>query len=304
MSQFENILLIVNPQAGGGRGKKWAPRLKDALSQKGLRVQVELTEHSGSAAEAVQRYPCDLIIVAAGDGTFHDAINGLWQGKLNVPIALVPIGTGNVFAVNVGIPFRPLEALELLLNGQVRRLDLGEANGRVFHSIMSVGFDAYVAAKVEPEGKPSLSKRLFGKLAYIAEAFHHSVRYQWSHIQIDAELPDGEKETWERDTWVTLVSNMPAYAGGFKITPDAKPDDGLLDLCLFPAQSKLDYYRFAALGILGLHLRHPQVIYRQIRFAKIESEPPAPTQLDGEIFSPTPIVVRALPNSLPVLLPQ
>lgn len=302
MQNWETVLLIVNPQSGGGKGKKWAPHLEAELRRRGLCVQTVMTERTGSAAEAVQRYPADLVLVAGGDGVFHDAINGWHRTGRRAPVALIPIGTGNVFASNMNLSFHPLEALERTLNGQVRWLDLGEADGRVFHCNIGIGFDAYVVAKVETVGQSP--KRLLGELFYILEALRHSVRYHWSHIRIEMELADGKGEVWEKDAWLVLISNMPYYGGGIKVTPVAKPDDGLLDLCMFPSQSKMDYFRFAVLGLLGWHLRHPEVVVRQIRSVHIVSEPPVPTQMDGEPAPITPVTVRVLPQALPVLLPK
>lgn len=299
----ETVLLIVNPTAGGGKGGKWASILKGAIERWGVKVQLALTEKPGSAAALAEGGEYDLLLVAGGDGVFHDAINGWRKGKRNAPVGLIPIGTGNVFATNMGIPSHPMRALESLWKGRVRPLDLGEANGRVFHSILGVGFDAYVVTKITTEETTTLRKRLMGALAYIADAFRHSFRYRWSHVRVEAELPDGTERIWEREAWVILVSNMPVYAGGFKLTPHARPDDGRLDLCLLPARSKSDYFRFALLGILELHLHHPAVIYTQVRSLRIVSEPSAPTQLDGEPASLTPVTVRVLPLSLPVLLP-
>ncbi len=301
MRNWETVLLIVNPQSGGGKGEKWAPLLEAELRQRGLRVQTVMTERTGSAADAVQRYPADLVLVAGGDGVFNDAINGYHRARRQVPVALIPIGTGNVFASNMRLPFHPLEALKRTLNGKVRRLDLGKANGRVFHCNIGVGFDAYVVAKVESVGKPH--KRLMGKMIYILEALRHSFRYQWSHIRVEAELANGMREAWEKEAWLVLICNMPDY-GGVKVNPFAKPDDGLLDMVMFPSRSKMDYFRFAALWLLGWHLRHPQVVARQIRSVHIISEPPVPTQMDGEPATTTPVTVRALPQALPVLLPK
>ncbi len=295
-----SVLLIVNPHAGGGRGEKWALRLAEELKRRGWQVQTVLTKGIGSAAQAVQSHFADLILVAGGDGVFHDAINGLWKQGRKTPIGLIPIGTGNVFAANMGIASHPIKALEQLLSGEPRWLDVGEAHGRIFHCSLGVGFDAFVVAQMETVSKPQ--KRLLGKLVYILHALRHSLRYKWSHVQIKAKLADGTEKVWEKDAWLVLVSNLPDY-GGVKVTPNAKPDDGLLDLCLLPSHSKADYFRFAMLGLLGWHLHHPEVVIAQIRAAQVHSYPPVPTQMDGELAPPTPVTVRVIPQAIPVLLP-
>lgn len=295
------MLLIVNPHAGGGKGQKWTPKLENALKQRGWEVWTVLTERQGDAAFAAREIEADLILVAGGDGVFHDAINGMWQSQRLVPIGLIPIGTGNVFAANMGIPSHPIDALEQLLNGQVKWLDVGEAHGQIFHCSLGVGFDAYVVAQMETVSKPQ--KRFLGKLVYFLQALRHSLRYRWSSIRVEAELADGGRQVWEKEAWLVLISNLPDY-GGVKVTPNAEPDDGLLDLCILPSHSKADYFRFAMLGLLGWHMRHPEVVVTQIRSARIDSAPPVPTQMDGELTPPTPVTVQVIPKVLPVLLPS
>ncbi len=300
MGEGKSVLLVVNPHAGGGKGQKWMSRLENALKQRGWKVQTVLTERQGDAMHAVKESKADLILVAGGDGVFHDAINGLWQSSKSTPIGLIPIGTGNVFAANMKIPDNPLDALEKLLNGQVHWLDVGEAHSQIFHCSLGVGFDAYVVAQMETVSKPQ--KRLLGKLVYFLQALRHSLHYRWSSLKVEVELADGTKRVWEKDAWLVLISNLPDY-GGVKVTPDAKPDDGLLDLCILPSHSKADYFRFAMLGLLGWHMHHPDVVVTQIRSAHIVSDPPVPTQMDGELTPPTPVTVKVVSNALPVLLP-
>lgn len=300
MQGKRTVLLIVNPHAGGGKGQKWTPKLENALKQRSWEVRTVLTERQGDAAFAAREIEADLILAAGGDGVFHDAINGMWQSQRLVPIGLIPIGTGNVFAANMGIPSHPIDALEQLLNGQVKWLDVGEAHGQIFHCSLGVGFDAYVVAQMETVSKPQ--KRFLGKLVYFLQALRHSLRYRWSSIRVEAELADVGRQVWEKEAWLVLISNLPDY-GGVKVTPNAEPDDGLLDLCILPSHSKADYFRFAMLGLLGWHMRHPEVVVTQIRSARIDSAPPVPTQMDGELTPPTPVTVQVIPKVLPVLLP-
>ncbi len=295
----QKVLLIVNPHAGGGRGQAWAPRLTAKLQEQGWEVQTVLTERVRGAEKVIQCYEADLILVAGGDGVFHDAINGLWRQQRKIPIGLIPIGTGNVFAANMGISAHPIKALEQLLNGQVRWLDVGYAHNRIFQCL-GVGFDAFVVAQMETVSRPQ--KRFLGRLVYVLQALRYSLRYRWSHLSVEAELADGSKTGWEKDAWLLLVTNLPDY-GGVKITPEAKPDDGVLDICILPSRSKMDYFRFAMLGVLGWHRHHPEVVVAQIRSAHISSHPPVPTQMDGEPSPPTPVTVQVLPLAIPVILP-
>lgn len=301
MQESRKVLLLINPQSGGGKGQRWAHRLEKELEKRGCQVQIFLTDRRGSAADALVGKDTDLILVAGGDGVFHDAINGLWKSHKLIPIGLIPIGTGNVFAANMGLSTHPIEALEQLMGGQIRWLDVGEAHGQIFHCSLGVGFDAYVVARMETVSKPP--KRVFGKLIYFLQALRYSLRYRWSSVRVEAELADGTRQVWEKEAWLVLISNLPDY-GGVKITPNAKPDDGLLDLCILPSRSKIDYFKFAVLGLLGWHLYHPEVVITQIRSAHILSDPPVPTQMDGELTPPTPVTVKVIPKAIPVLLPS
>ncbi len=300
---FSKALLIVNPTAGGGKARYWGPRLVDAGRRFGITLQLVQATEQEDMVRWIANCDHDLILVASGDGTFHQVINGWMDAGKQQPVALIPIGTGNVFASNMGIPFHPERALTSVLKGQVRLLDLGQVDHRFFHSNMGIGFDAYVVQRMEGSSPPFF-KRLFGSLVYFWEAVRQVRHYHWSRFVAEATLPDGSLHRWERDAWVTLVSNMPVYAGGLRVAPSAKPDDGLLDLCILPAQSKSDYFRFAVLGLLGLHLRHPAVVYQQVVQVTVASDRSLPSQLDGEIGPQTPLTIRVLPNALPVLLPS
>jgi diacylglycerol kinase family enzyme len=177
------LRIIHNPTAGGARWRRYGAVL-ERLDAAGARVEDLATGRRGDAeayAAALARDDCDRLVVAGGDGTINEAINGLLAngaGGRTLPLAILPLGTANVLAQELRLSTRPAAVARYILEGTARPVSLGEANGRAFCLMAGVGFDAHVVARVDGR----LKKRI-GKLAYVVQTLRQLAVYDFPHYR-------------------------------------------------------------------------------------------------------------------------
>ncbi|HEY9072301.1 MAG TPA: YegS/Rv2252/BmrU family lipid kinase, partial [Candidatus Ozemobacteraceae bacterium] len=213
--------------------------------------------------------PDTLVAVCGGDGTLCEAANGLpAQGVLG----LLPAGTANVVARELGIPIDIREAAKLLLTGTVQQLDTGAMNGRRFLMSAGFGFDAHVASHV-----PAFSKRLFGQYAFHLETLLRYPLYRPPRLSIVIDGRDAGTAAY------LLCANIRRYGGNLFFAPSARPDDGLLDIVLFRDLSLRPLLK----GLWGAKTGRgpPPESAWQVKARRIEirSDEPVGVQLDGEV---------------------
>ncbi len=268
---LRRIVVIANPRAGLRVGGALTQAVE--LLKKHIETRVEPTQHAGHAEQLARELGSDpdtLVAVCGGDGTLYEALNGIpSQGVLG----LLPAGTANVVARELGIPLDLREAAKVLLTGAVRSLDVGVCNGRRFLMVAGFGYDAHVAARV-----PSSVKRVLGKYAYHLQAAYEYLTYKPPCLQIS--MDGGE---W-LDGKFALIANLRRYGGDLFFAQDARPDDGLLNLVLFRDFSPRSIVR----GVGGAWLRRgvpEQVAERRTgRVLRLRSDSAVPHQLDGEVL--------------------
>lgn len=299
--------LIVNPISGQGRGVPHSQRITELLSAKGWHVDLETTTKRGDALEAAKQAAdakYDRVIVAAGDGTINEAVNALVG--TSTALGIVPCGTGNVLALNLGIPHDLERACAIAAGDNVHSLDVGRVEGanridspRYFLLMAGVGFDAHVVHQVSAERKLRLKD-----YAYLVTSFEEF--FQWKACDYTITIDDaatGRAETLRRRAWLAVVGNAPSYAWNIKITSLAQMNDGLLDLALFSGRNKLTHVRQVVSTLLGQHLRDEEIEYRKARAITIETDPPVPVQLDGDTVTCTPVTIEVVPQELRVIAP-
>jgi diacylglycerol kinase (ATP) len=238
------------------------------------------------------------IIVLGGDGTIHEAANGLLRARVSErpPISVVPAGTGNDFAKLCGTVGRnPHDAVGLLARGAVRRLDVGEGWGEFFLNSIGIGFDAEVAHRL------TLLKHGRGLPAYLITV----LRTLTSREPFEA-VVDAGSDSFAARLLLLEVGNGPVVGGGFRITPEARPDDGLLDVC---AIQDMPLHRILVrlpLVMLGRHLGLREVRhFRCERLVVRQKVGAVRAQLDGEIRARAePLEIQVHPGALPVLFAQ
>lgn len=288
--------LIVNPVAGQGRPRRNLTTVRHCLRDYGFRVETFVTHRAGEAIAAAReaaQLGYDCVIVGAGDGTINEAVNGL--AGTDVPLGVIPMGTGNVFAHNLGVPISIEGACEVIARGTIRPVDLGRANGRYFVLMAGVGFDAQVVQEVHPQ-----LKNLLRGFAYVLSTLNNVFRYQTSRMRITL---DGKHEM-SLPAWLVMVGNVSSYAWNIKVTSFARIDDGYLDVCIFPHRGRLAGVRQAIRTLMEQHIEYREVEYHRARRIHIASTPPVPVQMDGDVLTTTPVDIEVVHKALNVMMPK
>ena len=287
-------VLIVNVRSRrGARNFRTAKRL---LARAGFTVSsAHAVMRPGRLADRIRnvlsRRP-DLVVVGGGDGTIATAAGLL--AHADAALGVLPLGTTNTFARSLGLPMDLAEAVAVLRDGKVADVDLGEAGGTVFANMLSMGLSVEVAGKV-----PHRLKRIIGRPAYPIAALLALP----GHRPFRARLTYGD-ETIEVDTHQLNVANG-AYHHGRRIARDATVDDRLLTVYRLGDAGRLRVtaatVRHAVLGPMLSQYAEPFVTTGRLR---IETEPPVPVSIDGEVRTRTPVDVAVAPNALHAMVPD
>ncbi len=296
--------LIVNPTSGPWDIRRELPAVLNHLEDHGWRTTLHQTERPGEATDLARQaveQELDAVFVAGGDGTINEIINGLAESS--VSLGVLPAGTGNVWAKELGLPTRsPLHLMPLvasiraLVPGATRRIDLGKANGRYFLQWTGLGLDAEVTYAMEPRTR---RQRRLGALAYIVAGLSTAANMAGirSRIWIDDEL------TYRRSILI-VVSNSQLYGGKVRIATDARLDDGLLDVNVFAGTGFGSAIR-ATLGVItGLHVHDPRHTFYRGCAIRVETEKPMALHVDGEPAGSTPLECEVVPRALTVMIPR
>ncbi|WP_084478942.1 diacylglycerol/lipid kinase family protein [Nocardia jejuensis] len=308
MTKISSIALVTNPLSGHGKGAHVAVAAANLFAQRGVRV-LELRGESAADTERLVRETLadpatrpDAVVAAGGDGLTCVVLQGLVG--TGVPLGLVPGGTGNDLAREVGVPEDTAAAIDVVLAGKTRGIDLGtvQAEGAAtpmwFATVTGTGFDARVTLRANALRWPSGPMRytvaalleLTGKLA---------VPYR---IELHGSPDHADGTVVEVPAIMVAVGNTRTYGGGMLIAPDAIIDDGLLDLTVVGAMSRLDLLRLLPALSSGKRIDHPAAV--QYRAASVTlSAPNAPATADGDPAGFLPATFRAHSNAVRVLVP-
>ncbi len=265
------------------------------LRKQGWKAEIWYTQSAGDGenlARKAVKQQVNLVIAAGGDGTINEIIQGLAGSE--TALGVLPSGTVNVWARELGIPLDDARARNVLVHGQTRRIDLGCINGRYFLLMVGIGFDGEVTQAVE--GKPL--KRL-GILGYTLAVLWLGPGYRGFPVvaQID-------KYVVKTRALQIFVGNTQLYAGAVKFTWQAKCDDGLLDLCIVRRRNLWGQLVMARDFLLRRSQRRLWVRYDTFKTLKIETPGPIPYQIDGEAGGYTPVELSVAPGILKVIVPQ
>jgi YegS/Rv2252/BmrU family lipid kinase len=281
--------VILNPSARGERARRWTDRLRAMCGE----VFFCATARSGEAEEIARQAVAQgyqQVVAAGGDGTIHEVVNGIADS--NVALGLMPMGTMNVFANELGLPANDLgRCWEIIRAEQVRWVDLPTANGRHFAQLAGVGLDAQVVKET------SLAlKRNFGPLSYLISAAQIAARKP-PRLHIEAE----EAVTTEGS--FVLIGNGRRYGGPFPFFKHAVLDDGLLDVLVFKQLGYVEIIRYLQDVIFTSEITTPEVEYFQTQRLRVSSAEDVPVELDGELLGSCPVEFRVKPRGLKVLAP-
>ena len=289
------VVLLVNPTAAHGRGARVAAAAATALRSEGIGVREVRGRDAGEAAElaarAVEKRP-DAVVAVGGDGMVHLALQAVAGG--DVPFGVVPAGTGNDFARAVGVPLDdPVAAARGIARavraGTSRPVDLGRSEGTWFGCVAAAGFDARVNDRANRMSWPRGRSRY--PIAMLAE------------LGVFRPLPyvvetDGRR--WETRAMLVVVGNARSYGGGMLVTPDARTDDGLLDVLVLAELPTYEFLRVFPRVYRGTHVTHPAVTVLQARQVHLAA-PGITTYVDGEVLGTLPRGFEAVPGAVQVL---
>lgn len=296
-------MVIYNPTAGARDARRELQQVIVYLEECGWELTLCETQNRGEATAFAKKAVADglqTVFVVGGDGTINEAVNGLVGS--DVALGLLPSGTGNVWALELGLPipspvhWHPLlGAAKAMLSGQVRRVDVGRAGGRYFLLWTGVGLDAAVAEQVEPRRE---AKKRLGPLAYVIAAFLVAKDFAGTPVEVSV---DGR--TIGARALLIVVSNTQLYGRILRIAAQARLDDGLLDVCIFKGFGFPATVRHAVRVLAGRHLHDPRVVYRQGRRVSIRSARLLSVQVDGDPLGHTPIDLEIVPRALNIIVP-
>lgn len=288
------FLFIVNPAAGSGRTRAAWPDLERELKQRHVEYEVTWTEERGHATEIARRAASNgatTIVAVGGDGTLNEVANGVADS--DVPIGLIPLGTGADFSRTLGLPRSPMAALDIVLDGRVRRLDVGLVNEHRFCNVAGTGFDAKVADRVNQTGKKSS-----GALPYVQALLQTLFTYKNAPFEITL---DGE--THEVKSLLMAVGNGRFFGGGMQICPEADVEDGRFDVCIVGDVDKFRLVMMLSRVYSGTHMTHPLVTYERATEVIVHGPADFHIQADGELVGQLPATFRIEKGGLPMRLP-
>jgi len=288
------VLVIYNPAAGQWRKRRLQTTLA-ALKGLGCTVHLFATQKAGDAqtrAATLTADDCDVVVAAGGDGTINEVANGLANAPGPVPpLAIIPLGTANVLAQEIGLRGNP-RAVARAIAGRARMtVHLGEANGRYFVMMAGVGFDAHVVANVD-----LALKRRTGKIAYVVETLVQGLRYGFPRCRVTV---DGQAH----DACSVVVCNGKHYGGHFVAAPKASLAEPAFEVCLLEKGGYRHVIRYGAALVMGRLSSLPDVKILTGSTLKIEGEAGLPVQGDGDIIAALPVEIRVAERTLELVVP-
>jgi diacylglycerol kinase (ATP) len=286
--------VIVNPVAGRGRTRKLLPQIEERAAAVGAKVQVSPTSDDPARLAREAADQGHDLVACGGDGLVA-AVAGVAADTAR-RLAVVPTGAGNDFARCLGYdPKRPLDAFGALEQGHDRVVDLGRVNDRWYTCVTASGFDA------EANRWANTVRRLSGTALYVAAVLRTLAVYQPHPFRLTV---DGESH--ELRAWLIAVGNGPAYGGGMNIAPNARLDDGLLDVTVVGEMSRVEMLVNFPKVFKGTHVGHAKVrTFRgaHVELASLDASVPMDVYADGERVGPLPATMEAVRDALTARVP-
>ena len=290
-------LLLYNPQAGHGRGKKNLPEVESLLTKHGIDFDLYLTDYPEHGIEIVRaadfgNYDC--LLAAGGDGTLFEVINGYYKNTSSkkIPLGILPIGTGNAFARDLNLDNSHIEdAIKIIQKKNPRKVDVGyfKTHGQEYYYLNILGM-GFVADVTETAHK----LKLFGNLSYTLGVFYRTIFLKSTNVTLEI---DGK--TIERESTFIEISNT-RYTANFLMAPNAKIDDGLLDITLAGKFSRYRLLQCFPKIFTGEHIYLDEVETFQAKRITIHTDESKVLAPDGELVGITPVEIKCLPQAIEV----
>jgi diacylglycerol kinase (ATP) len=295
MPRFTRAALIFNPAARRMQAERGRllQRVLSGLTTEGLQVQVTPTSGPGDATrlarEAVAAR-CDVLVACGGDGTVNEVVGGL--AGSDVPLLVIPGGTSNVLAREIGLSRDLLAGAGLLHKGAIRRISLGRAGDRRFVLMAGIGVDAGIVAASD-----SRIKRFLGEGAFWLAGFQQLAKYHFSPFDL---VVDGKSY---RGTFA-LISKVKNYGGPFQLTPQANLFSNQFAICLFQSEVRWRYLHYLSRVARGKHMSLPDVLMLKGRTIEAAGSTKIHVQVDGELLGTLPQTISIQDNALSLIVPR
>jgi diacylglycerol kinase (ATP) len=286
--------LVINPVAGQGKGASVGTHVAGYLNSRGIKYEIIFGRNGIDQADALQRFldrnpDCSGVIAVGGDGLLHLVLQKITPAQ--VPLALIPAGTGNDFVRTLGWSLDDVDAiLESVLSKKPASVDLGLVDGEWFGAILSTGFDSIVNEKANAMSWPK------GPMKYNAAIAIELPRFKPHHYEIVL-----DDRTISTQAMLIAVSNGRSYGGGMLVCPQADVSDGYFDVMVLHPVSKLEFIKVFPRVFKGTHITHPAVEIVRSKSVKITAD--AVAYADGERIGQLPVNAQCIPGALMTWLP-
>jgi len=286
--------LVINPVAGQGKGASVGTHVAGYLNSRGIKYEIIIGRNGIDQADSLQRFldrnpDCSGVIAVGGDGLLHLVLQKVTPAQ--VPLAVIPAGTGNDFVRTLGWSLEDVDAiLEAVLSKKPSSVDLGLVDGEWFAAILSTGFDSIVNEKANAMSWPK------GPMKYNAAIAIELPRFKPHHYEIVL-----DDRTISTQAMLIAVSNGRSYGGGMLVCPQADVSDGYFDVMVLHPVSKLEFIKVFPRVFKGTHITHPAVEIVRSKSVKITAD--AVAYADGERIGQLPISAQCIPGALMTWLP-
>lgn len=294
----EDILIFANPIAGRGRGRVVARRLERELHAAGYQPHVILDRPSDISTQSVPSTAAAAISIG-GDGTLRGVVELLLaHGGSTPPLLPVPMGTANLMGRHLGVQWSAwnlgASVLATLRQREIVQFDVARANGKLFLLMAGVGIDAQVVHVLD-----RMRRGPIDFTSYVLPAALTFANYDFPALTVTV---DGRRVMRDRPA-IAVIGNVKEYGTGFPILTEARPDDGLLDVCVMPCRDRKELAEILLLVASGEHALREDVIYVKGRSITVESAAPVAVQVDGDSAGHTPLRIEMLEQRVPFLRP-
>jgi len=298
MSDYQNVLLIVNPTSGSGVALRYARRVVKDLERRSENV----TRRDSTAEGDIQRWSFaaadegfDLVVVLGGDGSLQEAVVGQVHSDSKVPLAHISGGTANIIPMTLALPWFPGPAVSAVYAGKALEFDVGylTARQRYFILMTAVGYPANII-----KDSPRKLKNLFGLGTYVWAGFTNLFRRQSAFVTVE-----GDGVLHRRKANTVLLTNIGLVPDiNLRVTPDTDPHDGRLDVTIISSRTLWDILVILFRMLTWRRKKAPRMKHFKAERVTIEADPPLPVQIDGEILGTTPVHAEVVPRAVKLVV--
>lgn len=290
------IVAILNPTSGNKDINLLKKELWKRFSDLDFRIWETVQPlHALDLAKKAAKEEFDIAIAVGGDGTIIEVITGIINSKTK--LGILPYGTGNMLAFNLGIPVNnPAKAIDIILEGNIQKIDIGKINSRYFAFMAGCGFDAKIIDETSRE-----KKKKYGMLAYFAEGVMQVFKTKYGSFKIKLD----HKKTIRTQALTVIIANSGNILGrNFSLAPQASLSDGLLDIVIISPKNAGDYIPILWRIITKQHHKISNKIrHYQAKEIEIKCKPNLLVQADGDIIDKTPVKIQIIPQAIDILTP-